>query len=96
MSKIHQEFELQVKKPTSADDMRQAFPGVAAAVDEMKAQFGDGARVVAFEEGGTVVTSKQYKPVSAYGGSVTPSQYIHLGRLDVELVALIRKREGKR
>jgi len=92
MTSHHEEFELQEAPKATADETRAAFPAVAAIVDEFKAVFGDGVRVLALEESGKRHETKQYKPESEYGGSLGLTDFIRLGEISRENTAMLEKR----
>lgn len=96
MTPTHEEFELQEKPRASADEARAAFPAVAAIVDEFKAVFGSGVKVLAMGENGKRHEARQYKPASEYGGSLGPTAYLRLGEISRENTAMLAKREADR
>lgn len=50
------------KKESAAADNRSAFPATALIVDEFRAAFGDGVKLVYAEEGGKTVGKKPAEP----------------------------------
>jgi hypothetical protein len=96
MNRVHEEFELKEPARASANEVRDAFPASAAIVDDFKSVFGDWVKALLIEEGGKTVQAKQYQPDSAFGGSLSPSQFIRLGEISRENAQMLEKREADR
>lgn len=91
------DFEMPRPPDTAAkrDRLRADMPMAAAVVDEFRAVFGDGVRVLLAEEGGKVVKSKYWRPDDPRK-QVTPSQFLATSRADKEWRAALEDARKKR
>jgi len=94
---VHEEFEepvtLTAEQRTNL--ARTLCPDAMALVDELKAIFPEGCKIMSLKSNGEEYHHRDDKPDHEYSAILTPSQFIRLGELGAENQKLITDRENR-